>query len=380
MDLLTLDDPLTADVERFGGKVARLAAARRRGLPVLPGHVVPPEVLALGIAAGAAADAHRGPGRGRAAVWASGLDATLVELPRAASGLADRAIVRPSTSFDDEGGWSGAFSTVHDVGPEDLPTAVTACVASAFAPRTRERFDRSGRSPEELRMAVLIQPEVSAPVAGGWARVIDGVVEIRAVAGPPAPLLAGSVRGTAATVARDGALDGSLRHLLADETSLAIASLARSVGAEFGWGQIEWLVGDDGPVLLQASSGPGATVPPPTDAPPAPAGALYGLPAAPGRGTGPARRVASSDATGAIRRGDILVVNVPHPWLAPLLWNAAGLVSREGDPAAHLFEVARSLHVPAVAHVDLPATFGAGANPVIVVDGTAGWVVPGLEA
>jgi len=44
--------------------------------------------------------------------------------------------------------------------------------------------------------------------------------------------------------------------------------------------------------------------------------------------------------------------------LAPLLWNAAGIVTIGGSPGAHLFEVAAWLGVPAVCGVDLQAATG----------------------
>jgi phosphoenolpyruvate-protein kinase (PTS system EI component) len=60
----------------------------------------------------------------------------------------------------------------------------------------------------------------------------------------------------------------------------------------------------------------------------------------------------------------------PVPNLAALIWDAAGLVTTTGSPAAHLFEAARALRVPAVCGVDL----GAPGHQVVAVDGTDGAV------
>ena len=52
---------------------------------------------------------------------------------------------------------------------------------------------------------------------------------------------------------------------------------------------------------------------------------------------------------------EVLVAARPVGNLAPLLWNAAGLVTEVGSPGAHLFEVAAWLGVPAVCGVGLTA-------------------------
>jgi hypothetical protein len=66
----------------------------------------------------------------------------------------------------------------------------------------------------------------------------------------------------------------------------------------------------------------------------------------------------------------VLVVRAVVPQLASLLWDAAGLVVREGNEGAHLFEVARSLGVPAVIGVDPGAMDGC----VVAVNGDDGFV------
>jgi phosphoenolpyruvate-protein kinase (PTS system EI component) len=53
-----------------------------------------------------------------------------------------------------------------------------------------------------------------------------------------------------------------------------------------------------------------------------------------------------------------------------MLWDAAALVVARGGPAAHVFEVARSLGVPAVMGIDLSAQGPA----LVTVDGSSGVV------
>jgi hypothetical protein len=104
-----------------------------------------------------------------------------------------------------------------------------------------------------------------------------------------------------------------------------------------------------------------------------------GIPAAPGVGYGRLCFIAGPEQVEAFRPRDVIVTIHPVPNLAPLLWEAAGLVTTGGSPAAHLFESARSLNVPAVCSlqlapspaVDLAASTGRFA---LAVDGDRGLV------
>jgi len=66
----------------------------------------------------------------------------------------------------------------------------------------------------------------------------------------------------------------------------------------------------------------------------------------------------------------VLVVPAPAPQLASLIWGAAGLVATTGSEGAHLFEVARSLGVPAILGVDACV----GPEDIVAVNGDAGTV------
>jgi hypothetical protein len=105
-----------------------------------------------------------------------------------------------------------------------------------------------------------------------------------------------------------------------------------------------------------------------------------GTPAAPGVGAGRLAALVGSPARWTAPPRAVLAVTSAAPQVAPLLWNAAGLVAARGNPGAHLFEVARSLGVPAVVGVDLleappravTAVDGAGGGVWLLGDGSSG--------
>lgn len=93
-----------------------------------------------------------------------------------------------------------------------------------------------------------------------------------------------------------------------------------------------------------------------------------GSPASPGLGAG-RRSDQARQSTGNSRRA-VLTASQPVPALASLLWDASGLVTATGSPAAHLFEAARALRVPAVCGVDIADSDDA----IVAVDGDSGEV------
>ncbi len=217
--------PLGGGVVGGGAKAARLSAALRAGFPVLPGWVVP--CAESGPAVRAAATVLRGGqhAAGRRAVLSCLLDPALAaELREAAARLGGRVIVRSSSRLEDDPRWSGAFSTVAGVGPDEVVTAVRSCWASAFAVDPLARLDACGLPLEALEMGILIQPEI-CPAAGGMARmeppapangtagvasgrpwVIPGSVEVvvEGVEGHPGALLTGWADGVSARVTLPG--------------------------------------------------------------------------------------------------------------------------------------------------------------------------------
>ncbi len=104
-----------------------------------------------------------------------------------------------------------------------------------------------------------------------------------------------------------------------------------------------------------------------------------GTPAAAGIGAGRLCYIDDPGSMDHFRPRDVVVATHPVPNLAPLLWDAAGVVTAGGSPAAHLFESARALAIPAVCAVRLEEALHedlsrADGNMSLAVDGHAGTV------
>lgn len=544
--VLALDDPAARDAAVVGAKAAGLAVAAAAGLPVLPGVVVP--VCESAEVVRAAADALDAKGSGvqaRLAAMKIEPGPQLVsELRARLAGFASPLIVRSSSPLEADGTWSGAFSSFHGITADDLPTAVRGCWGSAFSVSVLGRARETGTAPEQLGLAVLVQPEL-VPDIGGTARLKrDGSVLITSTRGPLLPLMEGHVEGSLSRIGPDGctstaddvdeglaqevaalvrrvnevldhhliewaAVDGQVHLLqsirsmeaprearyvgeldtiLATPVALRIAQLVQRFPGRLGHELVlPWAVafGDGMPVptpsefepaaalataraeasaltaqiwdgsprsasaeaervlrLLRGDS-PAETVnrlaqlPQPTPEKAAAilghlevvrlalrsagvvnqdaafwrlgpddvhralveghavpesrfgvdrwepflhgvvtaAGTSYtGIPAAPGAGAGRAHVVEQQSSNTSPQGRYVVVASRPVPALAPMLWSAAGLVTRAGTSAAHLIEFARSIGVPTVVGCDLPVLDGSSADPLIAVDGDHGRV------
>jgi rifampicin phosphotransferase len=80
-------------------------------------------------------------------------------------------------------------------------------------------------------------------------------------------------------------------------------------------------------------------------------GILHGIPISAGQVVGPVRFVRSMEDWSRVNRGDILVVSVIDPGMAPLFGVAAGLVAEMGGTLSHGAIIAREYGLPAVANV-----------------------------
>ncbi len=80
-------------------------------------------------------------------------------------------------------------------------------------------------------------------------------------------------------------------------------------------------------------------------------GIFHGIPISSGRVVGPVRFVRSMEDWNQVCRGDILVVSVIDPGMAPLFGVAAGLVAEMGGTLSHGAIIAREFGLPAVANV-----------------------------
>ena len=80
-------------------------------------------------------------------------------------------------------------------------------------------------------------------------------------------------------------------------------------------------------------------------------GVFRGIPISGGQVVGPVRFVRSMEDWNRVCRGDILVVSVIDPGMAPLFGVAAGLVAEMGGTLSHGAIIAREYGLPAVANV-----------------------------
>ena len=111
---------------------------------------------------------------------------------------------------------------------------------------------------------------------------------------------------------------------------------------------------------------------------------VTGASAAPGVASGRMCIVLDTEDLEKFRPRDVLVSTHPVPNLAPLLWDAAAVVTTGGSPAAHLFESARALAIPAVSGARIEEIIGRDLQEpgqrdmVLAVDGSNG-TVAGME-
>ena len=349
----------------IGAKAARLARAAAAGLAVLPGWVVPVAEARAALAAGVAAVRQGRPAAARRAVLGNRLDDALAaELRDAVARLGGRAIVRSSSPLEADPRWSGAFSSVAGVGPDDAVAAVRSCWASAFAVDPLRRLEACGLPPDALELGVLLQPEIR-PVAGGVARVTGtgpagaAEVSVEGVRGHPGALLSGWAEGAAARVALPDSTavtgqpaagwlpagpvpdepaqpggpgqpgDGGLAALIGPAAVAAVAALAGHAWRLLGDDVIEWAADDRGIWLLQSQrSGPAAreAAAGPSAAVDRAAPASQAMTAGRGAATGPAG---------------------PPPGPGHAAWAGGGLpTARAGMPLLAATVLGRGEHVP----------------------------------
>lgn len=225
-------------VEKVGAKAGNLARARRAGLPVLPGVVLPAD------AAAAYTDGDAPDHDGVVANWL----AVTADLSRSAGGP---LVVRSTAPDEDaaEDSHAGRYTSILDVaGAEAVDRATRAVIASG-----------------EGAMAVLAQPLVVPSVAG----VLFGMdpvtgrtdrVMVAAVPGLPDQLVSGRVSPTHYHLTRHGRVRQVDRHpdgpvaVLDGRTARRLARLAERVRRLFGSPQdVEWAIDTAGRLWLLQS-------------------------------------------------------------------------------------------------------------------------------
>ncbi len=227
--------------EIVGAKAGRLGHARRLGLPVLDGFVVPAERSANALRAGAGALEAGGPGAARLAVMEAPLDAALAaELRFRAASLGTSLVVRSSSELEASGRWAGAFTSYVGISPDQVEVAVRGCWASVYSRDVLERCEHEGIDPRKVRLAALVQPAIEFD-AGGAARVArDGAVHVTATRGSPAQLMTGWVAGEEIVVDPRGSVPERGTRIVGAEGLVAVATLARDVRKLLDDDLIEW--------------------------------------------------------------------------------------------------------------------------------------------
>jgi len=100
---------------------------------------------------------------------------------------------------------------------------------------------------------------------------------------------------------------------------------------------------------------------------------LSGLPASPGRASGPARVIRTPEEFGRLQPGDVLIAPLTTPAWTPLFAHAAAVVTDTGSPLAHASLAAREYGIPAVVGTG-NATARLQDGQQVLVDGTTGLV------
>lgn len=354
----------------------------------------------------------RGSGGARLAVMAEPVPRS-AHLVATGAQLGGSLVARSSSPLEGGGELAGAFATYIDITPEELPKAVVGCWASAFSVDALGRQRVAGVEPGSMAMAVLVQPAI-APTRGGVAELDhEGGLVVHAVAGSPGPLLQGWEKGVVARRrAGEGWVSEQASHLIGaevlDELGSALELAAKRIGVnrcEWGFADRLWLlqlstVSRPAPTATRTRRPvPGELIPMVRALLAAP-GVLgaetmglsrrlgvrswepwiaavafdhgtvsHGTPAAAGVGAGV--RHHADPATGATPpRRAVITADLPLSQLSQHIWDAAGLVTATGSPAAHVFEAARSLRLPAVCGVQIPRD----GDLIIAVDGYSGTV------
>jgi phosphoenolpyruvate synthase/pyruvate phosphate dikinase len=405
------------DADRFGPKAANLARLGHAGLPIPAGFCVDAEayriqVRALGLEDAARSVTSEEPGAARRAALAMKLglmDQPIVPqilgplLEERHALIEDSAalmVVRSSALVEDRFGssFAGQFESYLGLeGEADFITAVRSCWAALWSTRVLRYMATHDASPADTAMAILIQPLVSARVAGGGlSRTADGDMILNATWGLGSSIAQGEVVPERLVLTHDGAVRsnaagrrfnraacahgkrGAPRALFSEpcldsEQAEELGRLLRRAEDVMGMPvEIEWAQDDAGFKLLQAR---------PLHLEPAPVPdeiwlrhpALGGQAAGVGWGSGRACVVSCECELSRVVPGDILVTKVAGPALGQVLSRVAGVVAELGGSTSHLASLARERGIPMVLGV-LDATQRIPDGAQVAVDGVAGVV------
>ncbi|MGD9701663.1 MAG: phosphoenolpyruvate synthase [Acidimicrobiia bacterium] len=437
--VVSFDNVSVADVDLVGGKGANLGELTRAGFPVPPGFVVTaPAYLAAMDAAGVRARlrelgaAPLGAGSDEAdrrslemsdIVMSAPLPEDLAaeitrEYERLTFGGSALVAVRSSATAEDTAGtsYAGMNKTFTNVSSTSgVMDKVRECWASAYGARVLAYRAACGVV-DEPAIAVVVQRMVDVDRSGVIFTVdpsepTAGRLVIEAVLGQGEMLVSGqeepdtylvdratrrilsarvghqhhaitrSATGEDETIALD---QRGMERKLTDEQVVQIAKLAMDVEEHYGVPQdMEFAYGVEGALYLVQSrpittlGGPTTTADASTAEAPPGTTLLSGLGASPGVASGPVRILASPKESSTFRPGDVLVAPMTTPDWAPILRQAAGVVTDGGGITCHAAIVSRELGIPCVV-ATRTATTALRDGEVVTIDGRAGTVMAGL--
>ena len=415
--IVPLNSIAATDAERFGPKAANLATLGRAGLPIPDGFCLDAQAYRIQVTElGLDESAHRVTSPDSLVARRAALDMKLGLLDQPVTAelrepllanwraLVARtgalSVVRSSALVEDRFGSSFAGQFESYLGLEDeaeFLTAVRSCWAALWSTRVLRYMANHDASPADTAMAVLVQPLVSATVAGGGlSRTAEGEMVLNATWGLGSAIAQGEVVPDRIVLGRDGTLRATalgrkyhsvgcahgnksvprpliFKQCLDNGQAIELGRLLRKAEDVMGMPvEIEWALDDRGFKLLQARPlhVEAASVP---DKVWLHHPRLNGQPSGVGWGSGRACVVNCECELSRVGPGDILVTKVAGPALSQILPRVAGVVAELGGSTSHLASLARERGIPMVLGV-LDATLRIPEGVQVAVDGVAGVV------
>lgn len=405
------------NADRFGPKAANLAALGRAGLPIPDGFCLDAQayrvqVSALGLDAAARGVTSPDSITARRAaldmklglldqtITPGLLEPLLANWRALVARTGALTVVRSSALVEDRFGSSFAGQFESYLGLEDeseFLTAVRSCWAALWSTRVLRYMANHDASPADTAMAVLVQPLVSAKVAGGClSRTAEGDMIINATWGLGSAIAQGEVVPDRIVLRGDGTLRETAvgrkyhsvgcahgnksvprpmisRQCLSNAQAIELGGLLKRAEEVMGMPvEIEWAQDDLGFKLLQARPLHVETAQAPDKVwlhhP-----RLNGQPSGVGWGTGRACVVNCECELSRVGPGDILVTKVAGPALSQILSQVAGVVAELGGSTSHMASLARERGIPMVLGV-LDATLRIPDGVQVAVDGISGVV------
>ena len=252
--LVLLGEADSFDPARVGAKASGLAHAAALGCPVLPGFVIPALEFSDLVLAASGRVSSEGVHAAQLEVSLAPLDPALLAEVRAAAGtLGEEFVCRSSSPAEGDLSFSGAFSSFVGVNVEELAIAVAGVAASVFGPEVEAALAGDDRSFPQVAPSVLIQRCLRPRVSGTARRTTEGEIQVVAVQGSPAPLLAGWASGSVALIGAEGRTTGAGVELTGAAVLSGIAGVFGLLAGGAGT-VIEWAAEGEEVIVLQVGA------------------------------------------------------------------------------------------------------------------------------